>query len=78
MKQWLENDRDDFLDKIMRLEGRGPYAEQTACVGGCGSQTHAIRCLDCVGEELYCTGCMVNKHQAMPLHRIQVRVFFLF
>ncbi|KAJ7282331.1 hypothetical protein C8J57DRAFT_1448037 [Mycena rebaudengoi] len=71
LQQWLDDDRDIFLDEIMRLEGRGAYSAQTACAGGCGSRRHICRCVDCVGDELYCEHCIVHKHQAMPLHRIE-------
>jgi len=63
----------DFLDELLRHEGRGYYEASVFpdCPAG-ASNLGIYWCVDCMGGELYCQGCIVKRHAAMPLHRIEV------
>ncbi|KAJ7823221.1 hypothetical protein B0H14DRAFT_3470200 [Mycena olivaceomarginata] len=40
--QWARLDREDFLDEVLRHDGRGDYIDQTVCAGpGCVKRLHA-------------------------------------
>ncbi|KAG6373788.1 hypothetical protein JVT61DRAFT_5933 [Boletus reticuloceps] len=67
---WLERDREDFLQELIRLEGRNGIDKCTSC------NTHYARycCKDCVTLDLYCTDCLLLGHINQPLHRIKVRL----
>ncbi|KAF7970355.1 hypothetical protein HWV62_24332 [Athelia sp. TMB] len=67
---WIP-DVDIFLKEILRLEGRGNYAQQDIC-GFCEEDMPAeYRCRDCLRGELYCQRCTLLLHSRNPLHRIQ-------
>ncbi|KAH7906698.1 hypothetical protein BJ138DRAFT_1219360 [Hygrophoropsis aurantiaca] len=66
---WLA-ERDDFLQELLRSEGRGDYAEHLPC-HSCPEAQPTFRCEDCFGRNLYCHQCIVNVHTINPLHRIQ-------
>ena len=38
-------------------------------------KTHHLYCCWTCGDSLHCRDCCVAKHQAMPLHTIEVRLF---
>ncbi|KAI0055821.1 hypothetical protein BV25DRAFT_1921506 [Artomyces pyxidatus] len=60
--------REEYLDEVIRLDGRGMFADTTSCpmCGVAGSPT--IRCRDCFGGELLCVPCAVKMHSRNPLH----------
>lgn len=40
--------------------------------GGCGGKNPAlIRCIDCFGAFSWCQACIIQKHQALPCHRLE-------
>ncbi|EIW81903.1 hypothetical protein CONPUDRAFT_54452, partial [Coniophora puteana RWD-64-598 SS2] len=60
-----------YLQEMIRLEGRGSHMHDKECPR-CQSPDPRYRCVDCHGGILYCEGCMVEKHNEAPLHRIKV------
>ncbi|KAJ6609627.1 hypothetical protein B0H10DRAFT_2297035 [Mycena sp. CBHHK59/15] len=72
-EQWVRLDREDFLDELIRHDGRGEYIDQTVCAGeGCETTDAPFRCIDCFHGRLYCKECMVKVHQRMPLHHVEM------
>ncbi|KAF9458821.1 hypothetical protein BDZ94DRAFT_1172825 [Collybia nuda] len=69
MKQWLENDRQNFLKEFLRMEGYG-LEVQTAC-GICGERRHEYQCTDCFNGQRLCLECMRGSHTSHPLHKIE-------
>ncbi|KAG2029310.1 hypothetical protein BDR03DRAFT_881153 [Suillus americanus] len=66
------DDRDHFLLEFLRLEGRGDFLHQEACRGSAGCMNAPeFRCEDCLGTELYCKACTVERHIENPTHRIE-------
>ncbi|KAG1843773.1 hypothetical protein DFJ58DRAFT_717719 [Suillus subalutaceus] len=71
MFTWLL-ERNSFLLKLLRLDGRGDYILQDTCRGGIECLFPPLyRCKDCFTTELYCKHCTVEKHHEIPLHRIE-------
>ncbi|KAI0060333.1 hypothetical protein BV25DRAFT_1783282, partial [Artomyces pyxidatus] len=63
--------RQDYLEEVLRLDGRGLFAAATGCPR-CGSdESPTIRCRDCVGQELLCLSCAVKGHSRNPLHMVE-------
>ncbi|KAM6489836.1 hypothetical protein JOM56_014648 [Amanita muscaria] len=64
----------NFLDELIRLDGRGDFADQSAC-GRCGhkfdNEIVSYRCCDCAYDKLSCKQCTVKFHVHNPLHRIE-------
>ncbi|KAJ6527489.1 hypothetical protein B0H19DRAFT_969948 [Mycena capillaripes] len=66
-------DRLNFLDEVLRLDGRGDYINQASCAGqGCAAEDPCFRCTDCFYPCLYCKECVVALHQCLPLHRVEM------
>ncbi|KAI0038982.1 hypothetical protein FA95DRAFT_1585382 [Auriscalpium vulgare] len=64
--------RDEYLDEVLRLEGRGACFGAVRCSGGCSGEEEAtIRCRDCFGGGMACVGCAVKSHALHPLHRVE-------
>lgn len=63
--------RDEYLDEVLRLEGRGRFGRSLMC-GLCGEDAAEYRCCECVGGRLLCKACTLATHALLPLHRIQV------
>lgn len=61
-----------ILDEIIRRDGLQDYNEPPACAH-CLENIGTFRCLDCVQVTLYCSPCIVQRHEHQPLHRIEVR-----
>lgn len=66
---WLEH-RDEFLQELLRLEGRGDYIDETCAI--CRKESGVYRCQSCMGKQLLCKGCVVQNHLFNPLHIIEV------
>lgn len=66
--QWAD-ERDDYLDALMELEGRGRFQGECA---SCGEAQPAYHCKDCTHGALWCKGCIVLKHRLNPLHIVEV------
>ncbi|KAJ7303440.1 hypothetical protein DFH08DRAFT_722192 [Mycena albidolilacea] len=70
--QWARDDRERFLDELLRHDGRGDYVEQVLCGRpGCGRPDPTYRCVDCLHGCLYCEDCVQETHQWTPLHHIE-------
>ncbi|KAJ7432012.1 hypothetical protein B0H11DRAFT_1761190 [Mycena galericulata] len=69
---WVETSRDQDLDEMLRLEGRGDAAVYSTC-GGCGEADPVYRCEHqaCYGPGMFCHACIVARHQVLPTHWIQ-------
>ncbi|KAJ6487385.1 hypothetical protein C8R47DRAFT_1177491 [Mycena vitilis] len=72
-EQWARINREDYLDELVRLDGRGDYMHQTGCAGGngCESPKWKFRCRDCLHGAFYCKKCIAKVHQQTPLHHIE-------
>ena len=70
MEEWREY-RDAYLQEMLCHDGREGL-QATTCAG-CGASGD-FACNDCAYRLHYCQQCMINRHQFMPLHRIQVRL----
>ncbi|CDO74326.1 hypothetical protein BN946_scf184348.g1 [Trametes cinnabarina] len=69
LRSWLPF-RDKYLDELLRLEGRGASGSTKTCLR-CTADAATYRCRDCMGGELFCKACIVQRHAQLPLHRIQ-------
>lgn len=82
---WVSDGRpQEFLDELVRLEGRGD-ANRTGRCKACANDTSevvaglaAYSCDDCFGACLECHACILRSHARLPFHRIQVRFHTLF
>ncbi|KAJ7138785.1 hypothetical protein C8R43DRAFT_893193 [Mycena crocata] len=72
MKTWAAKCRDEYLDELLRLEGRGGVEVSTAC-GGCGEANLLFRCQHqpCFGPGMFCEQCILLRHQVLPTHWIE-------
>ncbi|KAJ7802266.1 hypothetical protein B0H13DRAFT_1672311 [Mycena leptocephala] len=70
-KTFVRN-RDDYLDEMLRLEGRGDADNYSAC-HGCGALDPIYRCAHqtCYGAGLFCSACIVKQHTLLPTHWIE-------
>ncbi|KAJ7894472.1 hypothetical protein B0H14DRAFT_3426880 [Mycena olivaceomarginata] len=71
----FRSERDTYLGNMLRRDGCIWPSAEDQCAD-CGEPTHAsgpqiFRCKSCYGDELVCGGCMVTRHSAIPLHRIE-------
>ncbi|KAJ7788895.1 hypothetical protein B0H14DRAFT_3095035 [Mycena olivaceomarginata] len=63
---------EDFLDEVLRHDGRGDYIDQGVCAGpGCEATEILYRCTDCMHGCLYCGSCVKRLHASMPFHQIE-------
>ncbi|KAJ7816714.1 hypothetical protein B0H14DRAFT_2374442, partial [Mycena olivaceomarginata] len=71
MLTWAEH-QDEYLDEMLRLEGRGYAAIYSKC-GGCEAPNPSFRCehQTCYGPSLFCQTCIVARHSVLPTHWIQ-------
>ncbi len=67
---WLE-EADEYLQELLRREGRGDFATTPCPCGSAGSHAE-YRCEDCYGDRLYCQQCISGYHLKHPLHRVRV------
>ncbi|KAJ7933057.1 hypothetical protein B0H13DRAFT_2307333 [Mycena leptocephala] len=68
---WVDH-RDEYLDEMLRLEGRGEAAIFGTC-GTCGESDPHYRCENqtCYGTQLFCRTCIVLRHEVLPTHWVQ-------
>ncbi|KAF8888811.1 hypothetical protein BD779DRAFT_1611227 [Infundibulicybe gibba] len=59
---------DRYLGELLRLEGRGSRQLNGKCPD-CRVARQAYRCDDCTDTRLFCKGCIVQRHSALPFHR---------
>ncbi|KAJ7745165.1 hypothetical protein B0H14DRAFT_2637195 [Mycena olivaceomarginata] len=71
-RTWALGHRDEYLDKVLRGEGRGDAAIYSFC-GGCGERDPEYCCENqaCYGTQMFCRSCIVARHQVLPTHWIQ-------
>ena len=76
MDSWLAM-RSSILDEIVGLDG--PGGRRLDICGLCSDDKvpALYRCLECSYSLLYCARCVVKAHKIHPLHRLEVRSFFL-
>ncbi|KAJ6512878.1 hypothetical protein C8R45DRAFT_1087985 [Mycena sanguinolenta] len=65
---------DEYLEENLRREGRGASKTYSRCAGSreCGSEPE-WRCVDqtCLGEEMFCSSCIVATHVRHPTHFLE-------
>jgi hypothetical protein len=76
MLQWRDYSREQALDEMLRLEGRGVFAELPC--GECSAPLPLYRCTDCFGGELFCQQCILSMHRRNPFHVVEVSTFINF
>ncbi|KAF8122730.1 hypothetical protein K438DRAFT_2004166 [Mycena galopus ATCC 62051] len=71
MLTWA-NHQDEYLEEMLRLEGRGYQAIYSRC-GGCEEAAPTFRCehQTCHGPSLFCKTCIMERHAVLPTHWIQ-------
>ncbi|KAJ7863880.1 hypothetical protein B0H13DRAFT_1899409 [Mycena leptocephala] len=71
MKAWMEH-RDEYLDEMLRPEGRGHPDSHRACLS-CGIADPTFRCAQqlCHGEGMFCSACIMQSHACLPTHWIE-------
>ena len=73
MQSWIDV-RSVVLDEMISLDGQGEIQANTC--GSCLNRGETLyRCLECSYGLLFCGRCAVISHQALPLHRLEVRSF---
>lgn len=67
--------RDEYLEELIRLEGRGdsPTTLCSSCPPGSEAGRPLYRCRDCFSTDLVCQTCCVEAHKNRPLDIIEVR-----
>ncbi|KAJ7683938.1 hypothetical protein B0H14DRAFT_2422270, partial [Mycena olivaceomarginata] len=64
--------REEFLDELLRHDGRGDYVSQHVCGGmGCKVEGPTYRCSNCLHPCLFCRDCVKRIHERMPFHHIE-------
>lgn len=63
MDQWLTH-RSRYLRIILEMESQSSTPKCSICNKHCD-----IKCPDCTGAPLFCTGCCVVAHRHSPFHR---------
>ncbi|KAJ7156814.1 hypothetical protein C8R43DRAFT_1125395 [Mycena crocata] len=72
LREWVEENREEFLRELLRAEGRGDHREYAVCPG-CATENAEYRCKSCLmGGEMLCKACVVQRHQGNPLHPIEL------
>lgn len=71
LTEWLKY-REIFLDEVLRHDGLGDFMGHTSC-SHCEKGPGVFRCRDCAkGSMLKCSDCVLELHEELPLHRIEV------
>ena len=65
-----------ILDELIRRAGLQERLAPPQCVS-CLEEPGTYRCVDCTTSRLYCTSCIVFRHEDTPLHRIEVCIYSL-
>ncbi|KAF7792136.1 hypothetical protein EIP86_003166 [Pleurotus ostreatoroseus] len=69
LSEWVDQ-RDRFLDELLRLEGLRDV--KTVCAGcQVDVSAAAVRCKDCSGGQLFCASCCVSAHERLPFHVVE-------
>ena len=72
MESWIHF-RTTVLDELVRHDGLQDYDGLPTCAH-CLDDVGTLKCLDCVQVTLYCATCIVQRHEHLPLHRVEVRL----
>jgi hypothetical protein len=70
MGSWLPF-RLTILDELLRRDGLQDYDDLPTCAQ-CLDDPGTFKCINCVQVTLYCSTCIVQRHEHLPLHRIEV------
>ncbi|KAJ7097255.1 hypothetical protein B0H15DRAFT_773428 [Mycena belliarum] len=71
LREWVLENRDEFLAELLRWEGRGDHRAYDICPG-CSTQRAEYRCRLCMtGGEMVCSACIVEHHKRTPLHVVE-------
>ena len=76
MKQWLQEKRSLYLERILQMKA-GPPRSEAANAGGKSTCPHCQRgravwrCLDCMDKRAVCVLCIRTSHANSILHRIE-------
>ncbi|KII83256.1 hypothetical protein PLICRDRAFT_119572 [Plicaturopsis crispa FD-325 SS-3] len=62
--------RDEYALELLRLEGRGDFAEDAGCAD-CKAASPCFRCRDCGRGVLLCKPCIIERHRCLPLHIVE-------
>jgi len=73
MRTWLDV-RSTILDEMVTLDGAGNHDSCSLCENA--DATPLYRCLECSYSLLYCRECVLKSHSTLPLHRLEVGLFF--
>jgi hypothetical protein len=72
--------RDEFGQEMHGLDGRGDaFHRGGGKCASCASTSDDViyRCQDCMYGDVICRSCMFDRHDHLPLHAIEVCLFFL-
>ncbi|KAJ7736634.1 hypothetical protein B0H16DRAFT_1206127, partial [Mycena metata] len=74
MQVFIRDFRDETLDEMLRSEGRGAERFHQECPG-CKSSAPLFRCQrqTCIGPAMWCEQCIVQQHEQLPTHMVEVR-----
>ncbi|KAJ7606446.1 hypothetical protein DFH06DRAFT_1019248 [Mycena polygramma] len=72
MQTFMMNHRDEYLDELCRLEGRGSPEFYEKCAE-CKRPDPSYRCAHgtCFSQGMYCQECIVKVHRQLPTHTLQ-------
>ncbi|KAJ7775003.1 hypothetical protein B0H16DRAFT_1713447 [Mycena metata] len=73
MKVFVRNHRNETLEEMLRLEGRGSPDVYRECAE-CKSADPLYRCArqTCISAAMYCEACIVKLHCALPTHLVEM------
>jgi hypothetical protein len=73
--------REEYILEDLRHEGLGDFQDVPHCPTCADSRPPGearapiYRCKECFGQLMECAHCCLERHQRLPLHVIQVKVF---
>jgi hypothetical protein len=71
--------RDEFLDAVIRYDGRGDSLQVLGCPGcKLPGISGTYRCTECFDHEMVCRECCVQRHAQLPLHHINVSLIHIY
>lgn len=75
-RDWKDQKREEYLQEIIRHDGRGEWGSASGCPDCHVRGEHGIsaqyRCRECFLDDLVCKGCCLRRHKQHPLHIIEV------
>ncbi|KAF7321649.1 CxC2 domain-containing protein [Mycena kentingensis (nom. inval.)] len=70
MRRWQESFRDDYLEALLWLDGRGADVESTSC-SRCRLHRPQYRCTECHSSGFLCKQCVLDTHAIFPFHWVE-------